>query len=237
MSYDVTDVGKASMRTMEKLDYTSNNIANVNTPGFKAEYLTYIMNNSATPSSDKLPSYSESLFTDYSQGTLQRTDNPLDVALQGEGFFVLQTKNGVAYARKGDFTLNAKNELVTKSGDYVMGKTGKITVSGNDVRIDDSGNIQIDGSNIDALKIVGFENPEVLIHVGEGVFKDNGSAVPKKDFTPKVANGSLETSNVSAVKEMIQLIDLQRTFETYQKLIHTISEQDKLSTGRIGKLV
>jgi len=237
MSYDVTDVGKASVRTMEKLDYSSNNIANVNTPGFKAEYLNYIKKNSETSSSDDVPSYAESLSTDYSQGTLQKTDNPLDVALQGEGFFVLQTDNGVVYTRKGDFTLNAKSELVTQSGSYVMGKTGKITLSGKDLRVDEAGNVQIDGTQVDTLKIVAFENPGMLTHVGEGVFKDNGSAVLKKDFTPKVANGSLETSNVSAVKEMIHLIDLQRTFETYQKLIHTISDQDKLSTSRIGKLV
>jgi flagellar basal-body rod protein FlgF len=236
-SYDVSDVGKACIRTLAKLDYSSNNVANVNTPGFKAEYLSYIMKKSVPSSSDEVPSYAESVSTDYSQGTIQKTDNPLDFALQGEGYFSLQTGNGITYTRKGDFSLNAKSELVTKSGDYVMGKTGKIILDGKNVHVDESGNIQVDGNQVDSLKIVSFENPEVLTHVGEGLFKDNGNGVLKKDFTPNVVNESLETSNVSAIKEMIQMIDLQRTFETYQKLIHTISEQDKLSTGQIGKLV
>ncbi|SEM35600.1 flagellar basal-body rod protein FlgG [Syntrophus gentianae] len=237
MSYDVTDVGNACVRTLSKLDYSSNNVANVNTPGFKAEYLNYSVEKSSPTTSDKVPSYAQSLFTDYSQGTLQRTDNSLDFAIQGEGFFVLQSDNGIAYTRKGDFTLNEKSELVTKSGDYVLGKSGKIILDGKDIHVDQSGSIQVDGNQVDSLKIVSFENPEVLIHKGEGVFKDNGNGVVKKDFTPNVLNESLEASNVSAIKEMIQMIDIQRTFETYQKLIHTISDQDKLSTGRIGKLV
>jgi len=236
ISYDVDDVGRACVRTMAKLDYSSNNIANVSTPGFKAEYLNYIMKNTGPSSSDKMPSYAESPSTDYSQGTLQKTDNSLDVALQGEGFFVLQTASGIAYTRKGDFTLNTKQELITKSGDYVMGKAGKIVLNGNDVRMDESGNIQLDGTQVDSLKIVSFENPEVLTHAGEGILKDPGEGILKKDFTPKVVNGSLETSNVSAIKEMIQMIDLQRTFETYQKLIHSMEDQDKLSAGRIGKV-
>jgi len=236
MSYDVADVGKACVRTMAKLDYSSNNIANVSTPGFKAEFLNYIMNNSGQSSSDKMPSYAESLATDYSQGTLQRTDNPLDVALQGEGFFVIQTGTGVAYTRKGDFTLNTKNELVTKSGDYVMGKAGKIILNGKNARIDESGNIKIDENQVAQLKIVNFKNPEVLTHAGEGILKDSGKGVFQQNFTPKVVNGSLELSNVNAIKEMIQMIDLQRTFETYQKLIQAIDEQDKLSAGRIGKV-
>ncbi len=237
ISYDVTDVGKACVRTLAKLDHSSNNVANVATPGFKAEYLSYIMNTPAPSLRDQVPPYTESVFTDYSQGTLQKTDNPLDFALQGEGFFALQTDEGIVYTRKGDFTINSQSELVTKSGDYVLGRTGKIILEGKDIQVDESGSIMMDGNQADMLKIVSFENPEALVHVGGGAFKDNGNGVLKKDFAPHVVNESLESSNVSAIKEMIQMIDLQRTFETYQKLIHTMSDQDKLSTGRIGKLV
>ncbi len=236
MSYDVGDVGKACVRTMAKLDHISNNIANASTPGFKAEYLNYIMNDSGKSSSNNMPSYSEKLSTDYSQGTLQKTDNAMDFALQGEGFFVIQTERGLAYTRKGDFTLNANNELVTKSGDFVMGKSGKISLSGRNINVDESGIIKIDDNQVDQLKIVNFENPQMLIHTGEGLFKDQGNGIIQKDSNSKVVNGSLEISNVNAIKEMIQMIDMQRTFETYQKLIHAIDDQDKLSTGKIGKV-
>ncbi|OPY03367.1 MAG: Flagellar basal-body rod protein FlgG [Syntrophus sp. PtaB.Bin001] len=183
-----------------------------------------------------MPSYSEKLSTDFSQGTLQKTDNTMDFALQGEGFFVIQTERGLAYTRKGDFTLNANNELVTKSGDFVMGKSGKISLSGRNINVDESGIIKIDDNQVDQLKIVNFENPQMLIHAGEGLFKDQGNGIIQKDSNSKVINGSLEISNVNAIKEMIQMIDMQRTFETYQKLIHAIDDQDKLSTGKIGKV-
>jgi len=236
MTYRIADVGNACVRKMAKLDCSANNIANVSTPGFKSEFLNFLMKDSGNASSDMAPSYTESLVRDYSQGTLQRTDNPLDVAIQGEGFFVIQTESGIVYTRKGDFTLNAKKELVTKSGDYVMGKTGKIVLDGNHVHIDESGNIGIDENQVGQLKIVNFKNPEALISAGEGILRDEGKGILQENFMPKVVNGSLELSNVSAIKEMTQMIDLQRTFETYQKLIHTIDEQDKLSASRIGKV-
>lgn len=236
ISYRIADVGKACARTMAKLDCVSNNIANVSTPGFKSEFLNFVMKESGSASSEMAPSYAEFLARDYSQGTIQRTDNPLDFALQGEGFFVIDTENGVVYTRQGDFTLNAKKELVTKSGDHVMGRTGKIVLDGDDVQIDESGNIRIDGDQVGQLNIVNFKNPEVLISAGEGILRDEGKGILQENFAPKVLNGSLELSNVSAVKEMIQMIDLQRTFETYQKLIHSIDEQDKLSASRIGKV-
>jgi flagellar basal-body rod protein FlgG len=236
MSYDVGDVGRACVRTMAKLDYTSNNIANVSTPGFKAEYLNYIMKDSGKSMSENVPSYSEELATDYSQGTLHKTDNLLDFALQGEGFFVVQTNAGLAYTRKGDFTLNANNELVAKSGDFVMGKSGKITLPDKDIIVDESGIIKNGENQVDQLKIVNFENRQVLTHAGEGLFKDQGNGIIQKEFNSKVINGALEISNVNAIKEMIQMIDLQRTYETYQKLIHAIDDQDKLATGKIGKV-
>jgi flagellar basal-body rod protein FlgG len=117
-----------------------------------------------------------------------------------------------------------------------MDKTGKIVLDGNHVHIDESGNIGIDENQVGQLKIVNFKNPEALISAGEGILRDEGKGILKENFMPKVVNGSLELSNVSAIKEMTQMIDLQRTFETYQKLIHTIDEQDKLSASRIGKV-
>lgn len=236
MTYGIADVGNACLRTMAKLDCSANNIANVSTPGFKVEFLNYLMRDSGRSSNDKAPSYDELLTRDYSSGALQRTDNPLEVALLGEGFFIIQTAKGVAYTRRGDFTLNMKRELVTKSGDPVLGKTGTIVLNGEDVRIDESGNVHIGENQVGQLKIVSFKNPEVLTSSGEGIFRDEGKGIFQENFTPKVVYGSLELSNVSAIKEMIQMIDLQRTFETYQKLIHSIDEQDKLSAGRIGKV-
>ena len=236
ISYDVGNVGSACVKTMEKLEFSANNLANASTPGFKAELLSYIMTDSGQLSEEGIPSYLESRTTDYSQGTLQRTDNPLDIALQGEGFFAVMTQNGIAYTRKGDFTLNAKNELVTKSGDAIMGRSGKIVLEDRNVQIDESGTIKNGENQAGQLKIVAFKNPQVLIRAGEGILRDPGTAILQDESATKVMNGSLELSNVNVVKEMIQMVDLQRTFETYQKMIQAIDEQDKLSSERIGKV-
>jgi flagellar basal body rod protein FlgG len=116
-----------------------------------------------------------------------------------------------------------------------MGKSGKKNIVRENINVDESGIIKIDDSQVDQLKIVNFENPQMLIHAGEGLLKDQGNGIIQKDFNSKVINGSLEISNVNAIKEMIQMIDLQRTFETIKNR-YSNREQDKLSTGKIGKV-
>lgn len=124
-----------------QLDVVSNNLANIGTPGFKVEHL---YQGYKSPHNHGAAGETAYMFVDYSQGILQKTDNTLDVAIQGDGFFVVETKAGNAYTRKGNFTINKDSQLVTRSGDYVLGEAGPIKINGRNVNIDNSGTVMVE---------------------------------------------------------------------------------------------
>ena len=237
MRYDVNDVAIAGARKLTQLDFVANNVANANSAGFKSEHLYYAMKGKDAQENSRIDLGPTATRIDFTQGTLNRTGNKFDLAIESEGFFTIQTKNGIAYIRNGSFMLNKNNELVTPAGDYVMGESGKIVISGESVGIDADGSIQVDGSVAGKLKITSFSNPDDISRAAAGQYVDSGKAGPKKADNYKIASGYLEMSNVNAVKEMVDMIDIQRTFETYQKIILAMSDLDKISTNRIGKLI
>ena len=226
-------MANAAIRQISRLNCTAHNIANVNTPGFKAERLKASPEKGAN---EGRPAQGPAMTVDYSQGVMQKTGNVLDLAIHGKGFFAVQTKAGVSYTRDGRFTLNKDGELVTQAGDYVLGRGKKITIEGNDIRISQDGVISVDGDEVDALKIVSFREPSALVKQGVGFLNPDNLAGAKEEENARVQSGYLEISNVEAIREMVEMINIQRTFESYQKVIQTISEQDKMSTNRIGKL-
>jgi flagellar basal-body rod protein FlgF len=238
MRYDVNDVAIAGARKLIQLDFVANNVANVSTPGFKSEHLYYAMKGKAAQENSRIDLGPTTTKIDFAQGTLNRTGNKFDLAIEGEGFFTIQTKQGIAYTRNGNFLLNKNKELMTLAGEYVLGESGKkIVISGESVQIDSDGSIQVDGSVAGKLKITAFSNSVDISRAAAGQYVDSGKAGPKKADNYKIASGYLEMSNVNAIKEMVDMIDIQRTFETYQKIILTMSDLDKISTSRIGKLI
>ncbi len=158
------------------------------------------------------------------------------MAIQGEGYFVIETRDGERYTRNGSFTLNQNGELTTMSGDAVMGEGGRITISGRKIEISNAGTINVDGNDAGKLKIVDFKKKDALVKRGSGLFAASATAEQTPLDNPEVRSGYLETSNVQAVKEMVEMIDIQRSFEAYLKIMQTISDQDRLATSRIGKL-
>ncbi|RZB34936.1 MAG: flagellar basal-body rod protein FlgG [Desulfobacteraceae bacterium Eth-SRB1] len=222
---------------ISRLNCVTNNIANVNTPGFKAALFHFLEGNVAGGINGANHAKRPATAVDYSQGIMQKTGNVLDLAIDGKGFFAVQTKTGVAYTKDGRFTLNNNGELITQTGDYVLGRNGKINIKGNDILISQEGVISVDGDELDALKIVSFSKPAALVKLNTGLYRNpDDLAGAKEEENARVQSGYLELSNVQAIREMVEMINIQRTFESYQKAIQTISEQDKLSTNRIGKL-
>jgi flagellar basal-body rod protein FlgF len=236
MGYGIGEVAKASEGRIYQLDIVTNNLANTGTTGFKAE--RYHQGTISVGAGDKERTTPKPPFTivDYGQGTILRTDNALDVAIQGDGFFTVQTRDGLAYTRKGNFTINKNNQLVTQSGEFLMGNQGPITVAGMDVNIDNVGNVSVNGEIAGELKIVRFENQQALTRTKDGLFTDPGTAGMKKMDNPEIKPRQLEMSNVNSIREMVDMIDIQRSFETYQKVIQTMADLDKLATSRVGKL-
>ena len=130
----IDEIARICSERMLQLDVVSNNLANIGTPGFKVERLHASIKERAPGRSDS--AYAAALFTDFSPGIMQLTGNQLDAALQGEGFFVVQTQEGVAYTRRGSFIVNSSNQLVTKSGEPVLGEKGPIAINGKNFHID-----------------------------------------------------------------------------------------------------
>ena len=237
MSYAVTDIAAAASVKVDQLDIISNNIANAMTPGYKTEHIrASVGDNLPDPTVEYTPQVTSSVYIDFSQGVLQRTGNSLDVSLQGEGFFEIETAYGPAYTRAGNFSINQEGRLVNKSGQAVMGIAGPVEITGKDVRITQNGKIQVDGVEVDTLKVVIFEDKSALKRGEDGMFFDLGQAEQSEPESINIQSGFLELSNASAAKEMIQMINAQRSFELYQKAIWTVSDQDKLSVSRVGRL-
>ncbi len=243
----------------KSLEVISNNLANVNTIGYKRDTLAFkellapfpgitestpSASKSGEHNSKKYASYTgiAELKTDFSQGGIRVTGNPLDVALDGEGFFAIQTKDGVRYTRQGNFRLNNESILVTHDGDPVLGAGGPITIqgAGNIISIDAQGKISLgDGLANEAvgeLRIVKFDDPEKLIKIGNGLFMLTGTDVEEivaDNFSVK--QGAIESSNVTAVKEMTKMIEVLRSYEAYQKVINTIDSVNERAATDLGR--
>ncbi|MBW1670937.1 MAG: flagellar basal-body rod protein FlgF [Deltaproteobacteria bacterium] len=235
MANSISIIAHECIRQINRLDSVTNNIANVDTPGFKAEELYFLRGDSEGASGES--KLRQIMVTNYSPGVMQKTDNVLDLAIQGEGFFVIQTKNGLAYTRDGRFTLNKDKQLVTQDGSCVLGRSGEIVITEGNIQIGENGVINVDGDEVDTLKIVDFRNLSVLRKLGRGLYQDpDGSAEPSIRKNPEIQSGYLELSNVQAIREMVEMINIQRSVESYQKVMQTIQDQDQLSANRVGKL-
>lgn len=220
---------------VKHIESITHNLANTHTPGFKAERLYLKMTDQEQPGGLL---YVPALDIDFTPGDIFRTGNPLDMAIQADGFFVIETDSGEAYTRKGNFVVNGANELMTPEGAYVMGEGGRIVLTGKQIVVSDKGEIESEEGAIGKLRIVRFDKPDELVREGSGVYRDpEGKAGRKPQGEPGIKSQHLENSNVQVLKEMVQMINAQRLVESYQKIIQTLSDFDRLSTGRIGRLM
>ncbi len=225
----------------KKMDVISNNIANVDTTGFKKdgvvirsfeEELTRRINDKTEIEGIKfskgiggmsLGSYVQNTYTDFSSGSIKQTGNTLDIALDFDGFFAVNftNKNGETaekYTRDGAFTLSADGTLVTKDGTPVAGLNGNIQLPPGDIIISDTGDIYVDGVYTDQIKIVSFQDNTTLRKFGHNLL-DTTEESQQQPYNGRVLQGCLEGSNVSSVNEMVNMISMMRNYEINQKLI------------------
>jgi len=222
-------------RAKEQLDIVTNNIANVNTPGFKRvlmeEFSQHIPKNRGD-------SYNLLIFPRFKQtdvvleqGALKKTGNPLDVALKGRGFFAVKTKAGEVYTRNGHFFIDADGKLVDANGNPVLDISDREIVlnSESNVTITEDGVVYEGNRKVAVLKIVDFSSVKPL---GNSYYAGNGQPIATD---AAVLQGYLEESNVNPVKEMVKLIEAQRRFEIYGNLIRGL-DQMNLRSNEIGKV-
>jgi flagellar basal-body rod protein FlgF len=223
-----------------QMDVVANNMANINTSGFKNEMLLFEEYEMPTARdqnwepSDQFLSYTQDWATihDYSSGALTQTGNALDVALQGEGFFTVDTPAGERFTRNGEFKIDNTGLLVTNDGHAVLSEGGEVRFDATetDITIDPQGNILTNAGNKGRLKIVAFDNPQGLVREGANLFSGE---LPIADRETQVAQGALERSNVSGVSEMAAMIQVTRS---YQALAQMMQRQDEMRRSAIQKL-
>ncbi|MBM3328389.1 MAG: flagellar basal-body rod protein FlgF [Calditrichaeota bacterium] len=227
---------------MNQQETVGNNLANVNTSGFKADkrYFRTALNNHLLQGGEhgqpvKLGDKEVSLVTDFSQGTFAETRNVLDVAINGEGFFCIETGDSVSYSRNGNFAVNGEGELVNTSGHRVLGQEGVIRISSANVVIRAEGAVVVDGKTVANLKIADFEQPYELSRNGWGYFVPTTPQDPTDAAGYELRQGFLENSNVDPIVEMLEMIELNRNYESCQKAIQAQDDTLRLAVNEMAK--
>lgn len=229
----------------EKQQVLTNDLANVNTTGYKRdvvrsdtfkEVLLHRKDSSGQSliGTLGLGNSNKETVTLFEQGALKATERELDLALMGEGFYVIQSRGQEVYTRDGSFSKDSQGRLVTSNGDYVLGEKGIVTLSDEPVTIDSQGTIWQGNTQIDKLRVVSFEDSSQLEKQGNSLFVNKGSAVSQADAT--VRQGFLEGSNVDLVSAMVDLMAVMRAYETGQKVIQIQDETLGLAVKEVGKV-
>jgi flagellar basal body rod protein FlgG len=209
----------------------SNNLANVETPGFKGERVFARLLEGASPVATAR--------TDMRQGALRPTDNPLDVAIENERqFFVVDTPAGERLIRGGALRLDANGVLVHASGRALLGDNGPIAVPpGATIAIEADGTVRADGNVIDRLRVDAIAGPEDIVHEAGGIFRPAGTRASVSVAERAIHQGFMEESNVDTLTSMVEMIEIQRAYAAVQgsmRSIDSVMETIANDIGRVG---
>ncbi|MBF0339166.1 MAG: flagellar basal-body rod protein FlgF [Nitrospirae bacterium] len=229
------------------METVSNNLANAATYGFKEDGITfrdYLMSEFSDTGDEeqakvgiggrsgdgRIMTYLSDTYTDHSSGAMISTGNPLDLAIDGPGFFALE---GDKYTRAGNFKLDSEGFITTAKGVRVLGSGGSIQVPNGKLEISASGDVAVDGTIIDRVRVVGFSDKAKLKKEGDTNYTSNEPAV---ESTSGVKQGFLEASNVNVVQEMVNMIELYREYESNQKMVQTFDEATSKVVSEMARL-
>jgi len=216
---------------LKQLDIVANNLANTSTPGFKTDAVTFrevlvdkTLNQDDQDRSfvqiDKSSAYMKT-------GAMRQTGNALDLGIQGDGFLKVQTDKGVRLLRDGRLRMNTNGALLTFNGDEVLGREDKPVVIPPTATpvIDEKGQIWSGGENVGALSVVTVENPGELRKERDGLYiAEEGGIIAATDF--EMLQGFTEESNANAVEMMVELVEVQRSYEAMHKAINAYRDMD-----------
>lgn len=256
MDRGIYPILSGALAVERRIELFANNLANINTAGFKQDaqaFRAVMARRTVEPTSPAMLSavsdvismrpggrsvrvYTEphKTTTTFEPGRMRLTGNPLDVAIQGDGFFEVKTPQGLRYTRNGTFSLDVQRRLVTNLGYPVMGINGELTIPPGTIHITPQGTIQVDGRAVGTIKVMGFPDEVRPVKQGEGLFAGE-NATPLK--SAQILVGHIEESNVNAISEMVKLIEGMRTYEAAQKVIQAfdrLAEAAIQDVGRVG---
>ena len=210
-------------------EIASNNLANVETTGFKAERVFARIMGDDIPVADAE--------TDLSHGTIRETGDPLDLAIGGEGFFVVNTPNGERLTRGGAFTLDVNGQIVDANGNALLGEAGPIVAGNGTVVIDRAGKVSVNGAEVDRLRVETVPAGTELTHEGGTFFLPDPAQASQPAEERQVRQGALEESNVGTIDSMVDLISIQRAYAAVQRAVSTLDGIRDTISNQLGKPV
>ncbi len=207
----------------QDMEITANNIANASTPGYNAQKL--IFSDYLQDDGKYKDAYANdpSAYRDTSNGPIQLTGNPFDLAISGPGYFQVDTPNGKRFTKAGNFQVRGDGTMVTTMGYPVLGADGgQITIpdSAKNIEINSTGQVIVDGSQVGQVGVMEFENEQAMKRLGNSLFDTEES--PKPAITARVMQGAIEGSNVNAVTEMVRVMDISRSTTNTAKFVEVM---------------
>jgi flagellar basal-body rod protein FlgF len=222
----------ATARTLafytRRQEVTANNLANAGSDGFKADRVLA----HATPGAIAPVPVQD---IDLRQGAFRETARPLDVALDGAGFLVVQTARGERLTRGGSMRLDAEGRLTDMQGDPVLGDGGPLVVQGGKIEIHGDGTVVVDGSNAGRLRIVDTDEPGQLVKEGFGQYAVHGGTHPVDDDATHVRQGAVEDANLDPMLAMVDLVTIQRAFAANVDALKAMDSVLGAVTNEVGK--
>jgi flagellar basal-body rod protein FlgG len=238
-------------------DIIANNMANINTPGFKQTLAVFknvqdlevnkldVKNNEYSHKKVGSLSAGSELYAtilDFEQGNIKTTGNSLDLAISGDGFFVVRTPDGDAYTRNGSFSLRQDGVITTLEGYPLIGEKGAPLKSNTnnfnlkDLQIHPNGNFEINKETLDKVKIVDFKNYQELEPMGNSLYKPINDQIPFKSTNYEIKQGAIEGSNSNTIDSMIKSIEASRIYETLSKTVEISNKTLTKAINEVGRV-
>ncbi|MBB5020315.1 flagellar basal-body rod protein FlgG [Chitinivorax tropicus] len=221
---------------LQRVDTLSRNMVNATTPGYRRQisisrpFFSHMSQlDMAVGAQISIPA------TDLSAGAIKQTQRTLDLAIQDNSFFVVQSDGGVAYTRQGNFQVDGQGRLVTASGHPLLGQQGEITVGFGEINIDKQGLIIADGKPVDRLRFAKFDPDIQMRSLGNCLLIPSETVEPTESGNTVIASGSLEAANVVPLREMMSLMETMRHFEASQRLVQAYDETLGKSIQKLGE--
>lgn len=237
-------VGLSRQQTLQhELDVIANNVANVDTAGFKLESLIVQSRPEALPATDGGGSnitfaYDAGVVRDFRQASLKQTGAPLDVAIDGEGFFKVTTPSGERYTRDGRFSMDGTGRIVTSSGLPVQGDGGAITIDPTKgaPKIAADGTISQGTQTVGKLAVVSFASLSALSKDGDGLYRNDSNLQATAAASARVRQGMIEGSNVEPITQVTHLIEVSRAYESISRMVGDTGDLSTKAIDRLGRL-
>ena len=241
--------GTGMFTQQRRMDVVTNNIVNAETIGFRKDTMVtqsfrdLIIDRIRDPNSGntRVGPLNTGIFSDetlisFALGPLEQTSRYSDMAVEGDGFFVVETEEGERYTRAGDFFVNEEGYLLNPDGHYVLGDAGRMQVGQNFVMAVDGTITREDGTEAGRLRIVDFEDRLVLRKQGHNLFYAHNDAPPAEMENPRVLQGMIENSNVDIGREIVDMIEVTRSYEANQRIARMTDETLNRAVNDVGRL-